>query len=218
MPTYFGYTSIGINHPATGTIFAARNKGYITGFTCPGVGTQIVKEISVYCAKGAEEGNIRVAIYDASHNLIGQGSAEVALSATPDWQGHLTQISITPNPCCLNGGQQYDLAFSFDATDSQIYYDGGSAGDYTYEFVDKTGGFDAFLPDASDTPFLCSVRCGVDPSGGGPADDRFRGCRSQLVAYSIDNLRRCSEAWAPRTGILNPSLDAQEDNDSRMIN
>ena len=52
--------------------------------------------------------------------------------------------------------------------------------------------------------------------GGGPVDDRFRGRRSQLMSYTSTQLRRCTEAWSPRTGILNPSLDAWEDNDSRM--
>ena len=53
--------------------------------------------------------------------------------------------------------------------------------------------------------------------GGGAADDRWRACRSRLVAYTSTRIRRCTEAWAPSTGILNPALDAQADNVSRMV-
>jgi hypothetical protein len=56
------------------------------------------------------------------------------------------------------------------------------------------------------------------PPGGGLVDDRFRDRRSQLVSYTSTRLRWCTEAWSPRTGILNPNLDAWEDNNSRMIN
>ena len=65
-------------------------------------------------------------------------------------------------------------------------------------------------------PLLLSQPEDIVP-GGGAADDRFRSCRSQLVSYTSTRLRRCSEAWSPRTGILNPALDAQEDHDSRVF-
>ena len=65
---------------------------------------------------------------------------------------------------------------------------------------------------------------GGQPSGGGPADDRFRFRQSCLIMTASNAIaaRRgnCGgyPTWHPSTGILNPALDAQDDNNSRMIN
>ena len=168
MPTYFGYVST-FNNWSANANYWFRNKGYIDGFTCPGSGNQVVKELSIYAkSAGGTPGNIQVAIFDSSHNLLGQGVAEVTVDSTiAAWVGHLTQADITPNPLTIVGGTQYDLAFAQDSNDVQYNYTTGSAGDYTYGTTDYTGGFPATLNDGSDSVNKRPIRCGVDPAAGG---------------------------------------------------
>jgi len=71
LATYFGYTTEGSSSDYWDACHFI-NKNYITGFNCPGSGNQTVKELSAYVAVN-NGGNIRLAIYDASHNLIYQG-------------------------------------------------------------------------------------------------------------------------------------------------
>lgn len=66
-------------------------------------------------------------------------------------------------------------------------------------------------------PIVATPTFPVDPiRGGGSADDRWRARFSRLIAYTSTRLRWHNDAWHPSTGILNPALDAQDDNDSRM--
>lgn len=165
MPTYFGYTAIGADAPTGGTLWT-RNKNHVTGYTCPGSGPQVVKELSAYVkSNGGTPGHIRIAVYDASHNLICQGTAEVTIdNTTAGWYGHLTQANITPNPAYLTGGVQYDLALCLDAEDVVRYRDLGTLGDNTWEAVDYTDGWPSTLADVTDGSSKWSVRCGVDPA------------------------------------------------------
>jgi hypothetical protein len=144
-----------------------RNAGYVTGFTCPGSGSQTVKELSAYVKSlGGTPGNIRVVVYSAAHSKICEGSAQVSVnSTTAGWRGHLDQASISPNPATLVGGTQYDIGVTFDGADTDIAFTNGSAGDYTYGAADYTGGWPASLADGSSQTERVNVRCGVDPTG-----------------------------------------------------
>lgn len=224
MPTYFGYTA-GSSSATQDAAQWVRNKAYITGFSCPDVGYQVVKELSLDVAWLSGTSHIRLAVYSAEHILVCQGVAEVTVVAGRSWQGHLTQADITPNPAVLTGGKQYDLAVAFDSVVSNavtVYYGAGSSGDYVYGATDYTGGFPASLADGSDIASRFNIRCGVDPAGqlpgGGPVDDRFRFRPSSIICYTSTRLQRRNDYWPPDAGILNPGLDAQDDSDSRMIN
>ncbi len=164
MATYFGKTTVGGTSTAIGNIGWQRNKSYVTGFACPGSGNQIVKDLSFYCQKGAAASHLQLGVFDASRNLICQGTAEVALTATAGWQGHLTQADITPNPAILIGGVTYYLASSIDQTDVNVWYDAGAADAWTAAGVDYTGGFPASLADGVNAGVIFSIRCGVDPA------------------------------------------------------
>lgn len=171
MPTYFGHTTPSATY-TDDNWDTYRNKGYITGYTCPGSGSQVAKELSVYC-KSIDGGSIplRLAIYDPSHNLVGQGKQAFTLSnTTADWYGHLTQAEIVDKdgilPSYLIGGQQYDLAFTFYSvsTNFRFFRDFGSPGDSTVIEADYTGGFPSTLADGTDISRQYNVRCGVDPA------------------------------------------------------
>jgi len=165
MPTYFGITSIGANSFGRNEEFWIRCKNYVTGFTCPGTGSQTIKELSAYVKANTTGKYFRAAIYDTSHNLIAQGASALELSTTAGWQGHTTQSSITPNPATLTGGTQYEIAFSIQ-TPCGMYYDSGSNGDFTYGVADYyTGGFPSTLADdLAAMDLRPSMRCGVDPT------------------------------------------------------
>jgi len=167
LATYFGYTTVGTFNASNAMSMWRKNKSYITGYTCPGSGNQTVKEISFYTQQTADSANLRLAVYDSSHNLICQGAEEVAISGDLGWQGHLTQASITPNPCNLTGGVQYDLVWAVDAATNLYYYDNGEADAYTYNTNDYTGGFPASLADSVNLARIISCRCGVDAAVGG---------------------------------------------------
>ena len=166
--TYFGYNNSSPQYSWKDDAQWYRNRNYIDGFVCPGSGHQAVKEISAYVSMPSGSGNIRCAVFDTSGNLISQGTAEVAVTGTdPAWHGHLTQANITPNPCNLTGGVQYDIALAWDSASMQFYFDNASAGDGTYAYTDYTGGFPASLADATQTDVILCIRCGVEAAAVG---------------------------------------------------
>ncbi len=175
MPTYFGLQAEGACD-GTEAAYWYRNKAYVTGFTCPGSGTQVVKEISSYAkSAGGTPAHVRLAIYSAAYALLGQGVAEVTVNnTTPGWYGHLTQADITPNPCNLTGGVQYYLGNTHDGTDYhwKVNTPGGSDA-ATANSVDYTGGWPDPLPNAYDTSYVPSIRCGVDAAPAGYTDCPF---------------------------------------------
>jgi hypothetical protein len=168
MTTYFGYPANGADPvgatPDNNTPIWIRNRGYTTGFTCPGSGSMAITELSAWLDTTNVLSNdyFRVAIYDTSNNLIAQGSAEVEVVEGPSWQGHLTQASITPNPTTLTGGNSYKLAYTKDNANITEYYITGSAGDFEYASTDLTGGFtDPLANSANTTAGRYCIRCGV---------------------------------------------------------
>ncbi len=160
---YFGYNTIGGTTWGENGNQWIRNKTYVTGFTCPGSGTKTVVELSAYVGWLQTTPTIRLAIYDTSHNLVCQGTSAVSMVAA-SWQGHMTASTITPNPCNLTGGTQYDLAYAVagGSGDWMQYYLSAASGSDTYGTTDyATGGFPASLADATDAAAVVSIRCGV---------------------------------------------------------
>jgi hypothetical protein len=160
MITYFGRTSPGAIHgnPSMVTVL----NGSLV-FTCPGQGPQQVVEISVYTQLTGVATNIRLAIYDAANNLVGQGAAQIAVAGGPSWQGHFGAANITPNPCWLNGGQSYKIAYTKSSNGSTDFFDLGASG--VFQFIDAayygTTGFPNPIAPAGDSTAIFTVRCGT---------------------------------------------------------
>jgi hypothetical protein len=167
--SYFGYPASGAD-PSTpsydsnegGTYWINKN----LTFTCPGSGTQTVKELSCYCKYAVSaSSSIRLAVYTSDRaTLICQGSAAVLIDqAAAGWYGHLTQASITPNPATLTGGTAYVIAVSVDTGYCDLAYEAGNSGDEGYGTTDYTGGFPATnLGAVNDYTRNFCIRCGVE--------------------------------------------------------
>ena len=166
MPTYFG------NQTKTdaydwGSSLAVWNAGYTC--TCPGIGDQIIKELSVF-AEGTSC-NIRCAIYSSDGTTkIAEGSGEVPLSTTPfAWYGHGPGLynALSPSAPVITGGQNYILCVSCDGTTYAYGIDAGSSGAFKYSTNDYTGGWPASLPSGGNPGnYNFCIRCGVDAAAG----------------------------------------------------
>ena len=157
MSTDFG--DAGINGPYTFSLGTIWNKGI---FTCPGTGNQYVDYLKVYMHDVGDGPNVLLAIYNEAGNvLICSGVTQLALSGTLSWQGHLTRVSMSPNPCQLVGGTNYKLAVSLDnnaeggADPTQQSY--SAAVDYTDD------GFPGSLPAYDNQGYEVCIVCGVTP-------------------------------------------------------
>jgi hypothetical protein len=166
MTTYFGYPANGADPSGatqdTNAQITIGNSGYTTGFTCPGSGLQNIDEISAWVHKPSTAGNIRLAVYDVSRNLMAQGSAAVAVNSGPSWQGHMTSGGITTTTQ-LTGGTTYYIRYTKNSNVTSEYYITGSAGDFGYtEATLDIDGYsnpaDAFVGSTSGR--YC-MRCGV---------------------------------------------------------
>lgn len=157
---YFGRTSTPASELTGYSGYWIRNKN--VSYTCPGSGSFNVTELSHYGRVSSGSGNIRLALYDTSHNKVCEGSAEVSGSGTAGWQGHIGAANITPNPTTITGGVSYDIVISTDSDTWVWGYDSGTSGDVTYGVADYTGGFPSSLADSSDQSLIVGVRCGVD--------------------------------------------------------
>lgn len=156
MATYFGPSGITSNAGGPAALWLRT-----AAATCPGSGSQTVKELSSYIRYTS--GNTRLALYDTSGNLICQGTGEVAIGNTAGWQGHLVQSGITPNPTTITGGTSYKIAITVDVAGVVAYYVAG-AGGQDYGLGDYTGGFPSTLGAGSDPGNVFAIRCGVDPT------------------------------------------------------
>jgi hypothetical protein len=146
--------------------------GYLEWFfntiACPGSGSQIVKELSML-SYGDGATALRMGLYDSGGNLICQGSGPFYPTGDSlTWQGHLTQSNITPNPCTLTGGAQYNLAFSNTSYGDFHYSYSLPGGNQRYSCSgDYTGGMPDSLPSGTASANFDCMRCGVDPAAGG---------------------------------------------------
>jgi hypothetical protein len=122
-----------------------------TSYVCPGTGTKRVYSLSFWAkSNGGTPGTARLAIYDSSFNLIGQGESTFTVSSTTEqWIGHVGYSSLKPiggaagDPIYLTGGTQYVFAFSTSNTDLRIGYKsvGTSVSSSWYITTNWTSGF-----------------------------------------------------------------------------
>jgi hypothetical protein len=133
--------------PATWYTLTASWQGDSYSWTCPGTGTKQLTALQAFVkTNGGTPGNIRMALYDTSDNLIAEGASEITVdNTTAQWIGHTSFLDSNGNPATINltGGTTYRFAFSTDSNDVVIYYHdtAGSSGDQKYQTVDYTGGF-----------------------------------------------------------------------------
>lgn len=168
---YFGNTTIGAN---SGTGFNGIADGNVgQQFTCPGVGSVQVVEISLYCSSAIapDPQEFRCAIYSLDlSTLICQGASTISVTnASPAWQGHVGAASITPNPAFLVGGTKYTLVFSPSnllGGSLSLSWDVGSAGDWKFTSNDYSGGFPASITLGSNSSLLVNIRAGVNVVSG----------------------------------------------------
>jgi hypothetical protein len=155
-----------------------RNKA--TNYTCPGSGNMTLVSLGAYCKKDTgAAGNVRVAIYNTSLDLIAQGSAEISVTSTSaSWIEHtsFTDSAGTPVSPVLTGGTNYILIIARDSVQVLTEYDIVSSGNMATKWDEYTGGFPATFVDSADSTIQYNVRCGVEAAGGGhPAMKRFGG-------------------------------------------
>lgn len=145
MTTFFGACDAAGNPTgatSSGTGSAETDWNNTQVFTCPGSGPQTVSELSAFI-KVVGAYNFRLAIYDAAGTtLLAQGTAAVAASGAADnWQGHLTQANITPNPVTLTGGTNYILAITSNGDIESDHWITGASGVGRFVGTDFTAGF-----------------------------------------------------------------------------
>lgn len=138
--TYFGSLSTGAatSIDEWGGYTIRNNPGNLT-FTCSGSGTVRVQSMEIWCKSfGGTPGTVKLAIYDTSLNLIGQGVAAVTVSSTTiGWVGHTLLADLKPSggsagqAVNLTGGTSYVVAISFSSSDVRIGYSAVSAQGYS---------------------------------------------------------------------------------------
>lgn len=171
MTTFFGAcTSSGTatGTTASGTGGAETDWNNSTTFICPGTGSQTVTEITAFI-KNVTAYNFRLAIYSSTQTtLIAQGTSAVAATGANDnWQGHVGQASITPNPTTLTGGMGYVLAITSNGDTESDHWLSGASGFGRFVSTDFTGGFtNGSLGSPSAATLVPPIRVGLaDPAG-----------------------------------------------------
>lgn len=158
-------------------------------YACPGSGTQQLVELSAYVKHqdGYTPGNLRVAIYDTSKNLIAQGNAEVLVSDTTlGWKGHIGAANIDPNPCNLTGGVSYIFAFTRDSAYTYDYYRTLTSGTLYATSADYTGGFPDPITVSTSLGRSYSVRGGVEAAAAGqPTIKRWGGVPGMAINRGV---------------------------------
>jgi hypothetical protein len=162
---YFGNNANGTDAQSpNGSAWSNDNVNII--YTCPGSGTMDVKELGARVYTGST-GNIRMAIYDTSKNLICQGNAEIDVNGSgSNWVSH-TSFTGTAQ---LTGGTAYLLVITADSSNVSCWDDTVTSGYIIRETGELTGGFSATLTLGSNDVRKWCIRCGVEaaaaPSGG----------------------------------------------------
>lgn len=189
MATYFGLND---SSPDNVDFLSGGQTSYwrASGYSCPGSGSQTVKELSVYCDLQSGSVNIRLAIYSSDGStLIGYGTAEVATTTTAGYQGHMSESAVQAaagGSCTLTGGVTYRLVCADDQSSPILNYgynNSVTSGVSLYTSADYTSGFPASLPSPEATcDYEWCIRCGVDPASSGKAT---RNTRSFPLGVSV---------------------------------
>ncbi len=169
MPTYFGYQT------DPDLTYDSGWGGYLgfsyATYTCPGSGNQNIQELSAY-VYSATGGHIRMGVYLGSSNaLIAEGTAEITVTSTHGWQGHMTQASVKAaggvSPGVLVGGVEYHFGMAIDDNAIHISDTIQLTNKSDYMTGDYTGGMATTLSGEGPGVAEYHFRCGVDPAGGG---------------------------------------------------
>ena len=164
--TYFGYCDPDTGAPSETTSINLNDELYWghNGYVCPGTGAQAIVDFGIYTQTG---GNILVAIYNASDQLVVSGTSEKAKSGTSGWllwvPGELTWSIGT----ALTGGATYTIAVTSDAAVNILGGTSRPAGSLAYTSGDYTAGMPDPLPSHSLYTYEPAARCGVEPAAGG---------------------------------------------------
>ena len=120
---FFGNTTVGASAATGFNGITDGNKNQV--FTCPGVGSVQVLELSLFSRTTVDTvGQIfRLAIYSEDRStLICEGSSIITVSSdVAAWNGHVGAANLVPNPVSLVGGTNYTLVFTTSAADSQAF-------------------------------------------------------------------------------------------------
>ena len=140
----------------------------MTGFTCPGSGSQTIKELSICCKINSGSPTIRIGIYTAAGVLVAGGATVTTVSGDSyTWQGHLTQASITPTQQ-PQLGVTYKIAWVAGPGVGDItiiQYEAGETDNLSYVSpYDSSDGLPLTLLAHSSWTGRHKIRCGVEPS------------------------------------------------------
>lgn len=166
--TYFGLNADGGGVYQPG-LYANWNDNNNIVYTCPGSGTQDIKELGARVYTNSV-GNMRLAIYTTAGAFLTQGSAEINTEPPTgyEWLSHTSFVDQTGSPHSpqLTGGTAYLLAITGD-DQNNVYICGDivTSGYMLYGGNDYTGGFPANLPSSGSADKQYCVRCGVEASG-----------------------------------------------------
>lgn len=142
------------------------NDPSILSYTCPGVGTRTVTELSHYCKNRGATTSIRLGIYDIAGNLLYQGDSAATISSTSNsWVGHTSFLDSGGSPATpqLIGGTNYIIVVAMkDGGVSYTHITAGVVGNSTKGIAgDQTGGLPTTIsiaPGNGNTLEMCT-RC-----------------------------------------------------------
>jgi len=194
-PAYFGHVQSDGSPPAgyTFDFYGARtwyNNTAVTTYTCPGTGSRTLEKLGLYAkTRGSPHGNVRLAVYDTSLNLICEGSAEILInSATEQWWDH---VAFTGTPT-LTGGTNYIIAASIDSSLISYAYTSVTNASKALSSTDYTGGYPDPIGAGSTDSIKLAVRAYVTGGGGGGGG----GGEPTMEVYYVDP----SESGSSQTG------------------
>lgn len=172
MTTYFGECNSdgSLHQSVAGYDYGGPNHiaSFNATYQCPGSGTIDITSLGIYARSGGTAGDIRLAIYDTSWNLICQWTNALSVSDdTPAWRD-VVAADMTGTKT-LTGGTSYRIAYSMATDYPRIgYHTEFLSGDWKYEAGDySAGGFPASLSEPNDgsTAGRMFVRVGLQDGG-----------------------------------------------------
>lgn len=163
----FGNSSQNTNYQPDDNLF-----WYSESYTCPGSGNKNIQSLLIYCDQHLGASNIRIGVYSSDGStLIAEGTAAVAITTTPSWQGHATQADVKAaggsSPGVLVGGTSYKLAWTCSVV-PDAYVQSGVSGSLYCTNTDYTGGMPSALPGSPTNigHFEPAILCDVESAGG----------------------------------------------------
>lgn len=170
--TYFGLCDSagdptgGTSDDNAGSGVGIYNDASISGFQCPGSGSQTVSEIGFYGKVDSGTANLGLAVYDNAGNRLCANTTTIAMSNTTE-QWVTVQAADISGTLTLTGGDYYRLVVYVDNATARTTKAQNSGGHYqTGSSWEKYSSFPATLPTGT-AGYIWPVRVGVDLGGGG---------------------------------------------------